>query len=159
MEAGLLANAGYSGKLISHLIEKKNNIYIYLSCFFKYNFCLFSQLFLAVLCLHYCVGFLQLQQVGATLQWPCSGFSLWWLLHLQSRDSRMCGLQQLRQMGSVAAAPGLQRTDSVVVAHGLSGSTTCRIFPDEGLNPCFSCIGRRILYHNATREALVEILS
>lgn len=28
MEAGLLANAGYSGKLISHLIEKKY-IYIY----------------------------------------------------------------------------------------------------------------------------------
>ena len=29
MEAGLLANAGYSGKLISHLIEKKIYIYIY----------------------------------------------------------------------------------------------------------------------------------
>ena len=32
MEAGLLANAGYSGKLISHLIEKKKiYIYIYLA--------------------------------------------------------------------------------------------------------------------------------
>ena len=37
---------------------------------------------------------------------------------------------------SVAAARGLQSAGSVVVAHGLSGSTACRIFPDQGLNPC-----------------------
>ena len=39
-------------------------------------------------------------------------------------------------MGSVAGAPQLQSTDSVVVAHGLSCSATCGIFPDQGKNPC-----------------------
>ena len=31
---------------------------------------------------------------------------------------------------------GLQVTGSVVVAHGLSGSEACGIFPDQGSNPC-----------------------
>ena len=38
------------------------------------------------------------------------------------------------------------------MAHGLSCSTACGIFPDQGSNPC-PCIGRRILNHCATREA------
>ena len=46
----------------------------------------------------------------------CAGFSLRWLLLLQSTGSR--------------------RTGSVVVAHGLSYSTACGIFPDQGSNPC-----------------------
>ena len=46
----------------------------------------------------------------------CAGFSLWWLLLLWSTGSRLMG--------------------SVVVAHGLSCSTACGIFPDQGLNPC-----------------------
>ena len=37
-------------------------------------------------------------------------------------------------MGSVVAVPRLQSTGSIVVAHGLSGSTACGIFPDQGLN-------------------------
>ena len=41
----------------------------------------------------------------------CMGFSLWWLLLLWS-------------------------TGSVVVAHRLSCSMACRIFPDQGSNPC-----------------------
>ena len=46
----------------------------------------------------------------------CVGFSLWWLLLLQSTGSRHAG--------------------SVVVAHGLSCSVACGIFPDQGSNPC-----------------------
>ena len=40
---------------------------------------------------------------------------------------------------------------SVVVAHGLSCSAACGIFPDQGSNPC-PCIGRQTLNHCATRE-------
>ena len=46
----------------------------------------------------------------------CMGFSLWWLLLLQSMGSRHVG--------------------SVVVAHGLSCSTACGVFPDWGSNLC-----------------------
>ena len=46
----------------------------------------------------------------------CVGFSLRWLLLLWSLGSRHAG--------------------SVVVAHGLSCSAACGIFPDQGSNPC-----------------------
>ena len=52
----------------------------------------------------------------------CSGFS-------------SCGAQVLG-VGSVVVVPGLQSTGSVVVAHGLSFPMACRIFLDQGLNPC-----------------------
>ena len=38
--------------------------------------------------LHRCVGFLWLRCVGAALWLRCTGFSRWWLLLLQSTDSR-----------------------------------------------------------------------
>ena len=41
-----------------------------------------------------------------------------------------------RRMRSVVVACGLQSTGSVVVAHGLSCSSACGIFPDQGSNPC-----------------------
>ena len=37
---------------------------------------------------------------------------------------------------SAVVAPQLSRTGSVVVAHRLSCSTACGIFPDQGSNPC-----------------------
>ena len=46
----------------------------------------------------------------------CVGFSLWWFLLLWSTGSKHLG--------------------SVVVAHGLSCSGACGIFPDQGSNPC-----------------------
>ena len=46
----------------------------------------------------------------------CAGLSLSWPLPLRSTGSRHAG--------------------SVVVAHGLSCSAACGIFPDQGLNPC-----------------------
>ena len=42
---------------------------------------------------------------SSSLQWV--GFSLRWLLLLQSTGSSVCGLQQLQCMGSVVAAPRL----------------------------------------------------
>ena len=50
--------------------------------------------------------------------------------------SRTCGLQESPHMGSVVAASGLQSTDPIVVAHGLSCFVVCGMFPDRGLNPC-----------------------
>ena len=63
----------------------------------------------------------------------CTGFSLWLLVLLRSTGSRHAG--------------------SVVVAHGLSCSVACGIFPDRGSNLC-PLHGRRILNHCATREVL-----
>ena len=37
---------------------------------------------------------------------------------------------------SVVVARGLQNAGSVVVAHRLSCSVACGIFPDQGSNPC-----------------------
>ena len=52
-----------------------------------------------------------------------------------------CGLQYLWAQylwhaGSVFVARRLQSTGSVVVAHGLSCSAACGIFPDQDSNPC-----------------------
>ena len=52
---------------------------------------------------------------GHSSSW-CTGLSLSWPLLLRSTGSRRAG--------------------SVVVAHGLSRSTACGIFPDQGSNPC-----------------------
>ena len=79
-------------------------------------------------------GFLQLWRAGATLccctrASHCGGLSC-------------CGapapgaLQQVQHVGSVVVAHGLQSTVSVVVAHRLSCSAACGIFPDQGCNLC-----------------------
>ena len=47
--------------------------------------------------------------------------------------SRVQGIQQLRRVGSVAAALSLQNAGSVV-AHGLNCSVACGIFLDQGSN-------------------------
>ena len=65
----------------------------------------------------------------------CAGLSLSWPLLLRSTGSR--------------------RACSVIVAHGPSCSAACGIFPDQDSNPC-PCIGRQILNHCTTREALIE---
>ena len=54
----------------------------------------------------------------------CTGFSLWWLVFVVEHRLQVCGLQLLWDAGSV------------VVAHGLSCSAACGIFPDRGSNPC-----------------------
>ena len=75
-----------------------------------------------------CEGFLELHWVGVTLWLWWSGFSLWWLLFLQSTGSR------------VVVALGL-------IALGHVGSSRIR---DQ---TCVPCIGRWILNHWTTREA------
>ena len=81
---------------------------------------------MAVLGLHCCTQaffFLVVASGGYSLIW-CAGFSLRWLLLLRNTGSR--------------------RTGSVVVAHGLSCSTACGIFPD-GIEPLSPALAGRFL--------------
>ena len=93
--------------------------------------------FLAVLGLCCCMGY-SAAAVRRLL-------SLQWLLLL---TSQALGLWS----HSVIAAPKLESTGLVVVAHGLICSRAWGIFLDQESN-CVSCIGRWILYHWATGEA------
>ena len=81
------------------------------------------------------VGFLQLRRAGAILH--CS---VWLLIVVASLVAeyglQARRLQQLWHKGSVAVARGLQNEGSVIVAHGLSCSTACGIFRDQGPNLC-----------------------
>ena len=98
--------------------------------FFCFLFC-----FLAALGLHCCAGFLQLRGAEATLH--CDARTSHWMAFLVAAHGlQACGLQQLWHVGSVVVAHRLQRAGSVFVAHGLSCSAACGIFPDQGLNPC-----------------------
>ena len=49
-------------------------------------------------------------------------------------SSRCTGLSLLRPL--LLRSTGSRRAGSVVVAHGLSCSAACGIFPDQGSNPC-----------------------
>ena len=70
-------------------------------------------------------------ELGLALAAESKGSSLvvMYRLPLQSAGSRARGLQQVRSMGSAAAAPG-----SVVAEHGLSCAAPHAIFLDQGLN-------------------------
>ena len=77
-----------------------------------------------------CAGFLQLQASGGYSSLQCTGFSLWWLLLLQSMGSRCAGFsscgtwaQQLWLSGSRAQAQQLWRTGLVDPRHVRSSRT------------------------------------
>ena len=72
---------------------------------------------------------------GGCSSLPCTGSSLPWLLVAEHR-LQVHGPQQLWHTGSVVVARGIQSAGSVAVAHGLSCSAACGIFPDQGSNPC-----------------------
>ena len=65
----------------------------------------FFNLFLAVLGLHCCSGFSLVVASGRYCSSRCAGFSLWWLLLLQSTGSRVQSFQQLQRMGWVVLLP------------------------------------------------------
>ena len=90
------------------------NWFLFLKFFL--NFYLFIYLFMAVLGLRFCArAFSSCGKWGHSSS-RCAGLSLSLPLLLRSTGSRHAG--------------------SVVVAHGLSCSTACGIFPDQGSNPC-----------------------
>ena len=102
--------------------------------FFKYSCILFIYLFIFWLCRVF------VSVRGLSLVAASGGHS----------SSRCADLSLSRPL--LLRSTGSSRAGSVVVAHGLSCSAACGIFPDQGSNPC-PRIGRQILNHCATREA------
>ena len=68
---------------------------------------------------------------GGSSLGACAGLSLQGLLFLGS-PAGSGGARKLSSHGSQA----LEHRLSIAVAHGLSCSVVCGIFPDQGLNPC-----------------------
>ena len=95
-----------------------------------------------------CTGFLQSASQSNSSQ-QCMGFPLSWLLLLQSTGSRRVAEHRLQ----ARELQYLWHADSVVVVHGLSCSAACGIFRVRD-RTCVPCIGRRILNHCSTREAV-----
>ena len=85
-------------------------------CIFFLNLFIYLYLFLAVLGLRFCAG--------ASSSCGSGGHS----------SSRCAGLSPSRPL--LLWSTGSRRAGSVVVAHGLSRSAACGIFPDQGSNPC-----------------------
>ena len=114
------------------MFKKKCCFFLRVREFYFYIFkFLFIFLFLAALGLCCCPRAFSSCGAGAPLccgarASHCSGFSC-------------CRAQALGMQASVVAARGLQSAGSVVVAHGLSCSTACGIFPDQGSNLCPLC--------------------
>ena len=58
--------------------------------------------------------------MGATLQFRCTGFLMFWFFLLKNMGSGAHQLQQWWHMDLVAAVPWLLNTDPIVMEHGLS---------------------------------------
>ena len=116
------------------LLTLPSSLFIYL--FFK-----LINLFLLI---YFWLCWVFLAAHGLSLVAVSGGYSsLWWLLLLRSTGSQCVGFsscgtwaQQLWLVGSRAQPLQLWCTGSVGVAHGLSCSVACGIFPDQGSNPC-----------------------
>ena len=93
-------------------------IYIYIFFFLRFIFWLWEVFFGACK-----LSPVEVSRGCCSLQ--CPGFSLWWLLLLQSTGSS--------KETSVVVALRLWSTGSIVVAPGLSCSAACGVFPDQGL--------------------------
>ena len=60
-------------------------------------------------------------------------------------EHRLQGMQAsgIAARGLGSCSPGLKSAGSVALAHGLSCSEACGIFPDQGSNPCLSALAGR----------------
>ena len=127
--------------------------------FFKIDFIYFIYLFIYLFIYWLCWVFIAARGLslvvvsGGYSSLRCVGFALRWLLLLQSTGSRCAGFsscgtwaQQLWLAGSRAQAQLLWRRDLVAPRHVRSSRTR--------VGTRVPCIGRRILNHCATREAL-----
>ena len=88
---------------------------------------LLFNLFITYLWLHWVFVAACRRWMGAALWLQCTGFSLWWLLGLQSTGSRVVGVRRV------------------------SCPVACGIYLDSNWTRV-RCIGRRILNHWTTRE-------
>ena len=81
-------------------------------------------------------GLSQLAASGGYSSLRCVGYSVRWLLLLQSTGSSNPGSVAAARRLASCSTWALEPAGSVVVAHGLSFSAACGIFLDQGLNPC-----------------------
>ena len=90
----------------------------------------------------------------------CLGSSLWWLL-LWTAASRLMDLSSCSNAALVVVVPRLYSTGSVVVASWLSCSEACRIFLDQGSNPCplHWQVNSYPLHHREVQKRLLFFLS
>ena len=72
---------------------------------------------------------------------------------------RVLGLQGFQHKGSVVAVFRLQSTRSAVVTQGLSCSTVCEIFPDQGLNSMFPTLAGRFFTTESPVKPRFKILN
>ena len=104
--------------------------------FFLIYFYLFIYLFLAALGLRCCVQtFSSCREQGLPFI-VVNGLLIVVASLVAEHGLQAAGLQQLWHVGSVVVARRFQSARSVAVVHGLSCSTACGIFPDQGSNPC-----------------------
>ena len=103
--------------------------------------------------IYFCLCWVFVAVCGLSLVVVGGGYSLlWWLLLLRSMGCR--------HTGSAVVARRLQSSGSVVVAHGLScsahvgSSRTSSFYCSNEARTHVPCIGRQILNHCITREAL-----
>ena len=145
----------YSYPLTQNNLCASIQFIVCLFLFFKNKFYLFIYLFIYLWLCWVFVAARRLSLVvvsgSCSLLW-CAGFSLRWLLLLQSTGSRRtgfssCGMraQQLRLAGSRAQTQQLWHTGLVAPRH--VGSSWTRN------QTCDPCIGRRILNRCTTRAA------
>ena len=111
-------------------------LFIYLYIFIKELFLNCTYLFLAVLSLCCCMGFSLVVVSRGNSPVVVHDILIAVVSVLCGTESRMLGFQQVQHVSSVVAAPRLQTTISIVVAHRLSCSGACGIFLDQGLNLC-----------------------
>ena len=113
--------------------------------FFSFLFCCTGSLLLYV-------GFSLVVRSRDYPSLQCMGFSLWWLLLLWSTGSRRTGFSTCSARAQQLWRMALEHAGSVVVAHGLSCSGACGIFPDLGLNPCplHWQVDSYLLYHQGS---------
>ena len=112
---------------------------------------------LTVLGLHCCAGFPLVAASENYFLSQCAGFSSQGLLLLRSTGFRAHGRQEMRHVGSIAVVSGTQGTGSVIGHAGLvaPGQVTSSWTRNQSRN---CCVGRRILYHRSTREALDSLM-
>ena len=94
-------------------------------------------------------GFLWLRRAGAALR--CNARASQW------GGFSCCGAQVPGMQASAVVAHGLQSAGSVVVAHRLSCSMACGIFPDQGSNPCplYWQADSQPLHHQGSRSHIL----
>ena len=102
----------------------------------------FSVLYRAHLCMKWALGVSNFLEEISSLSHAIGSYSLVTVCRLCIAvasfvvEDGLQGMQaSLQHTGLVVAAPGLWRTDSVVVAHSLSCCMACGIFPDQRSNP------------------------